>query len=398
MEIVPEQQLQDSFCLEKSNNLHTYILSTSTSQDSLLGVLKQFFSFPTENCPTDVLLLIANMNELSKDTINHARILIEEIEFSCKRFESNKVVFFVLHFPPDMFYNHCYPTLFLHGWQHIYLDEIKTVNHLNTEKWLRICLLEENIGLLHEERYIFDDDSILKDWLNESILLDSGNVAIKQLKDFPPNGANGENIRNYWIEMLCTKDSANKEIYSVIKERFYSFWQHEAMYQLTSQIAHHSRTYHSSCTISQAVQETIKSSYKELVLFFLCIINQNFVLHTLNQHNDNIELKRHLVCKFLAVLGIPDSIKHLQLEVAFLTLHSHKNVTIDFTSPRFPFFNLIFDSMQRIINQAFKESAQLVDIKSKNSASTSESEKDYVVQKAKSLIATAKVRCIIGTA
>ena len=39
-----------------------------------------------------------------------------------------KLFVLLLHFPAMMFYDPCYPSLFLHGWDHYYLDAIDRSN------------------------------------------------------------------------------------------------------------------------------------------------------------------------------------------------------------------------------------------------------------------------------
>ena len=383
------EELRDFLCFKESRTFHTYVITHASSQESLLTTLKCFFEHTAVNSPTEVLLLVANMNEVLKSTINHARILIEEIELSYQKLHTNKLVFLLLHFPPNMFYNHCYPTLFLNGWQHIFLDEIgkiKDAHYLNIEKWLNISLLEENkTSYQHALSEIFVNDFVWNKLLFESIVLSSGNVTMKQLKDFPLENTDNEQIRLQWL--LFVK---KEEIQLVIKQRFYTYWQQEAMHELTYQIACYALTYHSSCTLSQTVQETIKSSFKEMVLYFICIINHHFVIHTLKRYDSNPELRRQLiclvVCKVLSVLTIPDSPQQLQVEVALLTQQSRRDAVKDISSPKFPFFNLIFDAMESIVNQAFKESSWSMDINSVN-----DSDKDEIIRRTEVLLATAKV-------
>ena len=388
------EELRDFLCFKESRTFHTYVITHASSQESLLTTLKCFFEHTAVNSPTEVLLLVANMNEVLKSTINHARILIEEIELSYQKLHTNKLVFLLLHFPPNMFYNHCYPTLFLNGWQHIFLDEIgkiKDAHYLNIEKWLNISLLEENkTSYQHALSEIFVNDFVWNKLLFESIVLSSGNVTMKQLKDFPLEDTDNEQILLQWL--LFVK---NEEIQLVIKQRFYTYWQQEAMHELTYQIACYALTYHSSCTLSQTVQETIKSSFKEMVLYFICIINHHFVIHTLKRYDSNPVLKRQLiclvVCKVLSVLTIPDSPQQLQVEVALLTQQSRRDAVKDISSPKFPFFNLIFDAMESIVNQAFKESSWSMNINSEEGYFVNDSDKDDIIRKTEVLLATAKV-------
>lgn len=388
------EELRDFLCFKESRTFHTYVITHASSQESLLTTLKCFFEHTAVNSPTEVLLLVANMNEVLKSTINHARILIEEIELSYQKLHTNKLVFLLLHFPPNMFYNHCYPTLFLNGWQHIFLDEIgkiKDAHYLNIEKWLNISLLEENkTSYQHVLSEIFVNDFVWNKLLFESIVLSSGNVTMKQLKDFPLEDTDNEQILLQWL--LFVK---KEEIQLVIKQRFYTYWQQEAMHELTYQIACYALTYHSSCTLSQTVQETIKSSFKEMVLYFICIINHHFVIHTLKRYDSNPELRRQLiclvVCKVLSVLTIPDSPQQLQVEVALLTQQSRRDAVKDISSPKFPFFNLIFDAMESIVNQAFKEFSWSMDINSEEGYFVNDSDKDDIIRRTEVLLATAKV-------
>uniref|UniRef100_A0A1X7UCD1 RING-type domain-containing protein n=1 Tax=Amphimedon queenslandica TaxID=400682 RepID=A0A1X7UCD1_AMPQE len=403
-----KEKMQEFFCFDEERKFHTYIMSHATSQEKIQDILRMFLECDNSNTPTEVLLLFANMNELAKDTINHARILIEESECFYQQLHCNKLIFFILHFPPQMFYNCCYPTLFLDGWQHVYLDkigEMKGVQYINIEKWLDICLLEKSTASSECKMHdIFVHDFVWTDLLSETIVLSSGSITMKQLKDFPPKDAQFQEICLYWTALLKID-----EISSVLSKRFYSFWQQEAMHELTFKIARFAVTYRSSCTLSQAVEETIKSSYKELVLYFICIMNQQFVMHTLHQYDENIVPNTKLICEILSILPIPDSLQQLQLEVAILTKQSHIDTVKDFSSPKIPFFNLIFDAMENIINQVFKQYLQSVDINDEeeylensettwahdiNSAST-DNDKDHIIKKTEELIEQSKDDCLI---
>jgi len=90
------------------------------------------------------------MKETERQIVNHIRIMIEEADFSNIQSEVQivlflevicmyihcklqKLVVLLLHFPPMMFYNHepCYPSLFLYGWDHYYLDTIGQTQQSN---------------------------------------------------------------------------------------------------------------------------------------------------------------------------------------------------------------------------------------------------------------------------
>ena len=71
------------------------------------------------------MLIVINMQYSTVEIVNHLRIMIEEAEAQFHSSEElNKLFVVLLHFPPEMFFNHCYPSLFLSGWDHYYLDTI----------------------------------------------------------------------------------------------------------------------------------------------------------------------------------------------------------------------------------------------------------------------------------
>ena len=84
---------------------------------------------------------------MKQETVNHLRVMIEEAEtlavpMSCKLFV------LLLHFPPVMFFDACYPSLFLRGWSHYYLDSIgrsSSAHHgtLDIEEWFQRCCFPE---------------------------------------------------------------------------------------------------------------------------------------------------------------------------------------------------------------------------------------------------------------
>ena len=149
LELIPMQFISSSGTEEERKKLKnffemepdlfcTYIITKATSQEKLNSFLRQFYCCDSNH----VLLLLADMNKLSKDTINHTRLLIEEAE-RMQSLKATKIIFLILHFPTNMFYSHCYPSIFLRGWRHIYMDMIGQTETTSTdvEEWLRIYLL-----------------------------------------------------------------------------------------------------------------------------------------------------------------------------------------------------------------------------------------------------------------
>ena len=83
-------------------------LEGAHSQQSVKEMLKEF----TES-DKQVMLLLANMQEVSKSAINHLRVMIEEEETTAGEYSKPKLFLLLLHFPPAKFLTPCYPSLLL---------------------------------------------------------------------------------------------------------------------------------------------------------------------------------------------------------------------------------------------------------------------------------------------
>ena len=349
-----QKMLEDFFKLE-SNLLYTYIITKSTNQEKLNFFLGQFFNSDCNN----VLLLSADMNKLSKDTINHTRLLIEEAEHM-QSLKASKIIFLVLHFPTNMFYSHCYPSIFLRGWRHIYMDMIGQTETTSTdvEEWLRICLLPSSKNPSDDHEPVsFVQDSILTSWIKEWLPMISNSIHLQCTESFPGS----RKVKECWSDLLF-KVKAD----SVIKSRFNTYWQQNTMYELSLQAANYAITYQSTCTLSSTIEATIQSSFKNFVLFFLSVINQNMTMHTvLSQMDEEKERPGDVVQPFLrllSVLHLPKSLKEIRLKLTVLkhqdTLSSDRKSLV----PQFPFFPIVFETIEALVNKALSSIARPLEL------------------------------------
>ena len=330
--------------------LYTYVITSTTSQQNINHILKQFFDCET----SEVLVLVADMNELSKDCISHVRLLIEEKEARCK-IKTNKLIYVLLHFSSNMFYTHCYPSIFLNGWQHIYFDtigEAKADSHIDIQKWLTYCLLKQKGSSIehiarHTEPY-FVTKPIMITWLHNLLPNVSMSISIQKTKDIDKLCGN-RTIRDCWYHLLFGFDN---RISNVIMERFSYFWQQDATNKLSQQAASYSMKYHSSRTLSSTIKTTVESSFKDIVLYLLSIINDTMTIHTILKCNeDSSDCVVSLFCQILSILPIPKSIEEIKLQLhEFNQRREHNKSNI--SSPRFPFFISVFQSMEAILNKA----------------------------------------------
>ena len=332
--------------------LYTYVITSATSQQNINRILKQFF----DSEQSEILVLVANMNELSKDCINHVRLLIEEKEARSK-IKANKLIYVLLHFSSNIIYTHCYPSLFLNGWQHIYLDtigEAKADSHIDIQKWLTYSLLKqkessiEHITSSHTESCLVTK-SIMITWLHNLLPNVSVSIGIQKTKDIDKLCGN-KTIHDCWYHVLFGFDN---KISNAIMKRFSYFWQQDAINKLSQQAASYSMKYHSSRTLSSTIKTTVESSFKDIVLYLLSIINHTMAIHTiLKCKEDSTDCAAvNLFCQILSILPIPKSMEEIRLKLHEFNQRCDHSRS-DISSPRFPFFIYVFQSMETILNKA----------------------------------------------
>ena len=349
----------ETFFETKKNSLHTYIITDSTSQEKLNQVLEEFFSsrliHENGECDTDILVLAADMNNLHKDTINHARLLIEEIEVSySEKLFASKLVFVVLHFPCNLFYSCCYPSLFMNGWQHVYMDmigQVKSECSIDMEQWLSICLLQHQDQKVLTHALSFVEDKMMNDWLKEWVSMISKSIQFPRTKNFPKDDEIND-VKCYWDRLLFTLKSDE-----TIKKRFVSFWNQDAMAKLSEQAATYALTYKSTCTLTNTIKATVQSSFKDVVLYFLSIANQSMAINTIFRNEDirDSSASVKLFNDILAVLPIPQSLQEVKIQLTVLNCQKEKSTSeILMNAPQFPFFNIIFQLVEGILNKALR--------------------------------------------
>ena len=95
-------------------------LSRNLLEEELQENIKQFF----KDQHHAIFVFIANMHHVTLTMINHVRILLDQQENTMR--STKKLIIILLHFPPSLMFNYCYPVLFLNGWDHFYLDCVTT--------------------------------------------------------------------------------------------------------------------------------------------------------------------------------------------------------------------------------------------------------------------------------
>ena len=131
--------------------LKIYKLEQFRTQDDFTGMLTYFYKqSATEEYDSFILLILADMQECSHDRINFARLMIDQhdaqqsTQLDGAPSERRKLCTLLLHKPGNHLFGNWYPTIFLGGWEHVFLDAITdqklAVSHtVNVSQWMHVA-------------------------------------------------------------------------------------------------------------------------------------------------------------------------------------------------------------------------------------------------------------------
>ena len=302
-----------------------YKLSTATTSASIPEQLKQFIYHESMS----VLVLIANMQEYSKDAVNHLRILIEETENNLvSTTSSSKLYVVLLHFPSAMFFQHCYPSYFLNEWDHYYLDSIAPSEQKGTvdiASWFKYCCMKE----LDTSPCRFLEKP-LQDILRESVPAISARLSLSRVR-WP----SGFDTRQALLQLFHLKSFGE-----ILIRRFCLYWKPKVMTELSKQAANLAYSYESTLSITNAIHAIVRSSFYEFILYIVMVLNKEGALGLLLTPNANSSVQE-LCLKLLEHCPIPKTLQHLTIQCAALV---QRDVTSDDPQKRnliFPFFGHI---------------------------------------------------------
>ncbi len=322
-------------------------LSSVLSQSNIQELLRTFFRSES----AQVLLLIANMQEATTKMVNHIRIMIEEAESSFCSNEQAKLTVLLLHFPPAKFFDSCYPSLFLQTWDHCYLD---TIAHsairgvVNIGDWFRQCCFPLE-GMPPPE-----EDSLLlamKEIMSEAIPVLSSRVFFgsKQGRSF--NSYMNASQRSKALRELLF----DKEVGGVLCKRFRSYWKPKFMIEQLEKAASFTHSRESTLNITDFIQTVFKNAFFDFLVYMISRINEEFNIDVIFNASCSPAV-RALFLDILQVFPIP---KLAQLKVLSTSLPKPKPSLF---SPRFPFFRMVSEVMEVIVEQSWEEANQKLDI------------------------------------
>ncbi len=322
-------------------------VSLGHSQPKLEKLLNRFV-----NSDCEVLLLIANMQEITKKMINHLRIMIEEAEN--KRSNTNKLFVLLLHFPPVMFFNSCYTSLFLQGWGHHYLDTV-ACGTLTTEGVKAVVNVKEWFYYScfpHSSPNSSDDDHMvaaLEELLAEAVPIIASRVSFIIVQ----NGTTSVMDASQRTQRL-KRFLLQKKLGKFLVAKFRSYWTPTVMVEHIQKVPKLMYAQESTLNITDSIQSIIRSKFFDFLVYVFARTNQQLYLSIILDQ-DCPPAMEELFLELMPTIGVPD-LTQLKVLCTALRPDYHPN-KVDY-SPRFPFFVYIYNTVEKAIDESREEVSQ----------------------------------------
>ena len=347
-----QKVLEDCGFME-TDKLMIYKLTRILSQTRFQDLLNSFLESET----AEVCLLVVNMQDTSKEIVNHVRIMIEETETLVAK-RMTKIFVVLLHFPPVQFFQPCYPSLFLQGWDHCYLD---TIAHsaikgvVDIRDWFWQCCFPQQSSQLVE-----DEDALLQalqEMLPQVIPILASRVFFGSRQNCSFNSPmNGLQRSEALGELLFKKGKEGDTVGKVLCERFRTYWKPPLMTEHLQRAAVFSRNRESTLNITESIQTYFKSLFFDFIVYMVSQVNECF----------NIDIIFNLDCTpaleelFLVILRVFPTPKFSQINLLSIHLPQPKPLVY---IPRFPFFQLVCEMLDKVVEESREDdNAAVLDI------------------------------------
>ena len=316
-------------------------LSNVPSQSRVMDLLRTF----VHSDIAEVLLLVVNMQEIKQQVINHIRIMIEEEEAHLlKEGKNQKLFLLLLHFPPSKFSNACYPSLFLRGWDHYYLDTIahsavKGVIDIRSWFW-DCCFPQEALPPPEEDPLVI----ALKEILNEAIPILSSRVFFGFIHDGRFNTSMSGSQRSKILKALLFE----KGMGDVLCEKFRSYWKPNVMSEYLRKAVAFTQSQDSTLNITDSIQTMFKALFFDFLVYMITRINEDCNIDVLFSPNSSPAIQE-LFLKIVRVFPIP-KLSQLKIRSVHLQVGKQTNYV-----PQFPFFKMVSEAVERLVEDSHEE-------------------------------------------
>ena len=325
-----DQQIVKSLVSDKESTVVIRKLSTIRTQKGMEGVIKDVL----KDSSIEVCVLIANLEHCSKKIINHVRILIEEIETSLQTF---KLFIILLCFPPSQFFHPMYPSLYLKGWDHYYLDKIgddptSTSATINIQDWFLSCLQP---GAIEMSSLTETVRAMLPQSVSEIVSHVYFGSQPGKVVNSPMSVSERSEIINDLLQI--------KGMGEVLCEKFCRFWKPQLMLQYLEETAKLSVLRESTVCMTDSIYSNFKKFFFDFSVYIFSQINTDWYLDVIcNESCSGNILNLHF--SLLRVLPTPPLSK--------LNSYCSHFVSRDVLyTPEFPFFRIISEIIDELVEQ-----------------------------------------------
>ena len=326
------------------NRLSVLKITAISTQTTVFKRLQSFVQSETH----EVMVVVINMQYSTVEIVNHLRIMIEEAETQfCTLEDLNKLFVVLLQFPPEMFFNHCYPSLFLSGWDHYYLDTIAPPEEkgvIDICQWFNHCC-----GAVNCKNPAEFLDKPLQELMKEAI---PALAAQFSMADIMPSDQRNK------VDML--KNIFQTNLGEIVRERFISYWLTSVMTEASEQAANYSHMFKSTLSITDVLLTIVKSSFYDFLFYVLSILKKECVLGTLSQYQQDQENQELIQLSFdiFRIYPLPKTLPHLKAASMSEIRTVHVEDTSNSQRCTFPFFPFISNLLENILDQCKKQVIQ----------------------------------------
>jgi hypothetical protein len=335
-----KQDLVCNLVFKEAVKVNIYKLSGLQSQTTVHEVLADFVASDT----AEVCVLLANMQETTPKTINHVRVMIEEAEIHIPS-QRCKIFVLLLHFSPAQFFHHCYPVLFLRGWDHCYLDTIahsaEVGNVVDIYNWLSKCCFPED-----SDSAEFDKPrtrEALGQVLDQTVPMLSARVYFGNKKDRSFNSAMNAAERSKALRVLLSE----RGLGDIICGRFLTYWKPSVMVKFLKRAATISKERESTLNITDSIQTQFNALFTDFCIYMLTRANEDYNLDIIYDENRSAPLEA-LFVKVFEIFPVP------KLEQLSLLSSSVIRMQPSVHLPHFPFFNFVCDQIEKQVDLSSK--------------------------------------------
>ncbi len=346
--------------LDDVNSLVFQKLSSFTSFTSISELLKSFVS----NKSKEVLVMTVNMQETSKDVVNHLRILIEETESKYetednKKSTLRKLFVLLLYFPSSKLSSPCYSSLFLRGWDYHYLDVIgfstKGGCLIDIREWFKQCYTTTST-FPSTRRSIATQLHAL---LHEAIPVVSSRVFFGRDASSSFNKQMNVVERNSMLKKLFF----DMKVGEILCDRFHSYWQPAVMVEYLEKAAQLSQQHETSLSVIDSLQTMFKNLFFDFLVHMVSKMNQGMNIDVLFNQGSSGNV-HELFLDVLRTIPIPKLSEIKMLGISSGDMESSETA---YAPPKFPFFFLIASSVEKLVDQSRREVNQSMDVLSEYS-------------------------------